>query len=967
MKFIMSKKIFLFFFVFLFICLFGFSAPKAVFALSFDKKAESNVAVDISDGSNDGQIVNVKQAKGRKGLAARFSGKNSYIRFKHNKIFNWEKEFSLELWIKAKAWQKGKYQGIIATFQGTKDSQGWALYYAGYNDKLCFRVNLKTKIVILKENPPTPGKWHHLAITYRPGRLALYIDGNLRRTNPMIGTIENSDPLIIGKMYDKKSKWFFTGAIDEVKIYDKTLSPKTVFQHAKEFSSRTTKEQAVIDYPESLKVNISKEVPFSVTGDYLGSRAQVIYFKSDITRKKAAEMALQLKCAGINMAFPEGYRYLFAMKGDEKNWFNSPILSDYIQATKIVTEELHKQGIKVIAHLTGFCVLKQFHQQHLEWSMISMDDRKPSFFAGYKTYLMCPNNPHFTKFFLDVLKKVITETKIDGVMLEETSWFAWNNCGCDYCKKKFLKQTGYHFPKSTSTIWRNASSAQWRDWVNFRIKSIGEFRQKVKNTMDSVKPGMLYTGCLANELLRHQFNGLDVENAAVMGENILFYESEPSNPWSWRCNFVESKYYSGFHPSFQLQYSGSKSQKYFSWAFALTCGDMPWLWKTPMPRLWEYKWSNLLSAKECVTDVALVISSPTKNLYQNGNTKRYVNGYIGWGEALTEAHIAYDSIATTQLDAARLKKYSVVIMPNVALLSKKEANILHDYVKTGGTIIATYETSLYDETGVKRNNFALSDLIGVDYKKIISGNFVFLNKTGKSIKYNGKRIIKVQNRTAHNKCSTQSGAISITYNKFGKGNAVYFSFQPGTMYYMPKIGVGRLGNGGYWVDNRNINYKNLMLDAVKQYSKNIFKVEGAPENILINPLTFKKHGYGTVVHLLNCQGTKIIKGKVLIPDNFNYEFLNYPALKTAIKFIIPGIQANYAYMISPDFKKIVKLPIGKEGLIIVPALRRYAIIYIPGRKNILSDIVKPNDLVSVIPQATKFKFAKTSYKSIIKK
>ena len=929
------------------VCSFSFGGvPKAGFVLNFDKEGGKAV-----------KFINAKLTKGQKGAAVTFSGKNSYIRCENKNIFNIGKQFSLELWIKPVAWPKGKYQGIIAKFPKKTNVPGWALYYAGHNNKLCFRVNMKTKVVALNTYAPSPGEWYHLAVTYRQGRLALYIDGNIKMTNPMTGIVENNEPLIIGRMYAKYKKWGFSGLVDEVKIYDKTLSPRTVYQHAKEFSPKEPKGPKVVDYPKSIEVKSSTPLP--IKNDQLNIRAKVIYFKPNISREQASAMAVELKNAGVNMVFPECYRYLFAIKGDEKNWFNSPLMPDYIKATRIVTEELHKQGIKFIAHLTVFCVLKQFQQKHPDCSMISMDNGKPGYFAGYRTYLMCPNNQDFSNYFLKQLKNMLVATRIDGVMLEETAWFSWNNCVCNHCRKKFKRQTGYDFPERKSKTWRNEKSAQWRAWVDFRIKSIGEFRKKVKDAMDSVNPGMLYTGCLADELVRHQVNGRDVESAAVNGENILFYESEPSNPWSWRCNFVEAKYYSGFRPAFQLQYNGSKSQKYFSWAFALTCGHMPWTWKTYMPRTWEQKWEKLLLAKECVTDVALLISSPTKNLYQNGNTKRYVDGYIGWGEALTEVHIAYDAIASTQLNSNTLKKYSVLIMPNAAFLSKKETNILHEYTKAGGTIIATYETSLYDETGLKRKNFALSDVLGVNYKQMLSGDFIFVGKTKKNIRYTGRRIVQVENKTAQIKTHTKDGKIGITYNNFGKGNAFYFPFQPGLMYYMPKIGGGRLGNGGEWTDDRDISYKKMMLDIVKKYSKMAFRVEDAPEDILINPLTFKtSKKAGTVVHLLNCQGTSAVKGKFKVPDHRDYEFLKYPEIKKPIKLVMQGIKTDFAYMVSPDFKEVVKLPIKGKGTILVPALRRYAIIYIPENNNLISDIVKADDLVSKIPKAKKFIFAK---------
>ena len=39
----------------------------------------------------------------------------------------------------------------------------------------------------------------------------------------------------------------------------------------------------------------------------------------------------------------------------------------------------------------------------------------------------------------------------------------------------------------------------------------------------------------------------------------------------------------------------------------------------------------------------------------------------------------------------------------------------------GGRIVATGETSLYDETGKRRANFGLADLFGCDYVKTTDG------------------------------------------------------------------------------------------------------------------------------------------------------------------------------------------------------------------------------------------------------
>jgi beta-galactosidase GanA len=58
------------------------------------------------------------------------------------------------------------------------------------------------------------------------------------------------------------------------------------------------------------------------------------------------------------------------------------------------------------------------------------------------------------------------------------------------------------------------------------------------------------------------------------------------------------------------------------------------------------------------------------------------------------------------LDPAHLAPYATLVLPNLAALSDAQCDQLRAFVKNGGNLIATYETSLYDEWGVRRSDFA---------------------------------------------------------------------------------------------------------------------------------------------------------------------------------------------------------------------------------------------------------------------
>jgi len=62
------------------------------------------------------------------------------------------------------------------------------------------------------------------------------------------------------------------------------------------------------------------------------------------------------------------------------------------------------------------------------------------------------------------------------------------------------------------------------------------------------------------------------------------------------------------------------------------------------------------------------------------------------------------------LDKDSLQRYDVIFLPNVACMSDRVAARLRDYVSKGGNLFSTFETSVYDETGIRRTAFGLADL-----------------------------------------------------------------------------------------------------------------------------------------------------------------------------------------------------------------------------------------------------------------
>ena len=66
------------------------------------------------------------------------------------------------------------------------------------------------------------------------------------------------------------------------------------------------------------------------------------------------------------------------------------------------------------------------------------------------------------------------------------------------------------------------------------------------------------------------------------------------------------------------------------------------------------------------------------------------------------------------------KNLSVLILPNIGAMTDAQIDAVRRFVKAGGALIASGQTSLFDEWGDPRPDFALADLFGVSGGKPIA-------------------------------------------------------------------------------------------------------------------------------------------------------------------------------------------------------------------------------------------------------
>jgi hypothetical protein len=172
--------------------------------------------------------------------------------------------------------------------------------------------------------------------------------------------------------------------------------------------------------------------------------------------------------------------------------------------------------------------------------------------------------------------------------------------------------------------------------------------------------------------------------------------------------------------------------------------------------------------------------------------------FYGFYDGLSRNHFPFDVIDEVSLEND-LGKYDLVILPNATCMRMKAADNLRSFVKEGGNIISTFETSFYNENGKKLENFRLNDLFGIEKTGNIFGplswDYIIINDNEhfalKDIRqkyiyapaYGLQQKSKIKSPLCFSKPLPGSYAASpsvteypfLIENRYGKGRSVYLA------------------------------------------------------------------------------------------------------------------------------------------------------------------------------------------------
>ncbi|MGB3073368.1 MAG: LamG-like jellyroll fold domain-containing protein [Candidatus Moraniibacteriota bacterium] len=206
--------------------------------------ASGTSAVDSSTNGNNGTLTNMEDpgdwVTGQIANALDFDGSNEYVTVADpaSGVLDavGDQYYTLSGWFNRDT--ATTTDTILAKSNGPADTMGYLVYLDATTDKLVFatRSTLGDNIYETTSAYTAPG-WHHFAIIFNIPRTGgnrgqIYIDGSIQNDNigggGYAGSIESTRAFVIGAESDGGNP--FDGKLDEVRIYNRTLSADEVGQ-----------------------------------------------------------------------------------------------------------------------------------------------------------------------------------------------------------------------------------------------------------------------------------------------------------------------------------------------------------------------------------------------------------------------------------------------------------------------------------------------------------------------------------------------------------------------------------------------------------------------------------------------------------------------------------------------------------------------------------------------------------------
>jgi hypothetical protein len=396
-------------------------------------------------------------------------------------------------------------------------------------------------------------------------------------------------------------------------------------------------------------------------------------------------------------------------------------------------------GMVVIARTDPHAAHQDVYDAHPDWIAVDAEGRQRRHWASPELWVTCALGPYNFEFMTQVHREIATRYAVDGIF--GNRWSGSGMCYCEHCQRNFQAASGLALPRTTDPRdparraylgWHEQQLfAVWRLWDR-EIRAIRPHARFIANAgggalspLDMKTVGELSDILFADRQARQGLmplwaNGKNAkEYRAALGSKPIggIFSVGIEEPYRWKDS-VQSE------PELRAWVAEGTANGLRPWftKFSGTLHDARWLARVERIYAWHHRVEPYLRNELPLARVALVYSQQTATFYGADRAREKVEDHtLGFYHALVEARVPFEMVHDRLLDPERLRAFKLLILPNIACLSDRQCDQLRRFVQDGGSLVATFETSLYDERGERRADFGLADLFGARFGGRVEG------------------------------------------------------------------------------------------------------------------------------------------------------------------------------------------------------------------------------------------------------
>ena len=570
---------------------------------------------------------------------------------------------------------------------------------------------------------------------------------------------------------------------------------------------------------------------------------------------------------------------------------NEFLKGDFIED---ILSEAHGRDMGVSLRLD---ISKQYDGQydsHPDWFI---HDRQGKPAREWEMLATCFNGPYWQKHNFELIDEILGRYDPDGFFYNS---YRYRDCYCERCRGAFKEATGHELPERES--W---DDPLWREYVGYRYRAFEDYSVRLRDYVHSRKPDVIValpvfiTLDEPERLCRAGWRAEGMRVPDLLTTEAFNALGRPFPKWIYlgaeesrisrtlgKSLFVGITFSEVFasrrsgQPAPQLAYDIMQVAAHGGNPVLAVSGTFDQDDRKALPAAKQaYRFlkehGQYYEDLKSVGKTMLYYSQKTMDFYGRGQSReRALFEYRGLYEVLVHNHLQFDVIHDGAMEGAKLSKYKTVILPNVACLDDDEIALIDGFVKEGGNLVATYETSLFDEEGRPRDGYGLNclpfsvrerrDMVGsyllIQDKNLLKSfhdvDLMALNGELLCVEYAGSENVEFQDlmSTPLVRNNTPEFAYwegvgkdpGLLCLRIGKGRVVYLPWSIGKLYHLQGVPE----------------YSLTMADLIDFLNGEREVRTNAPASVEVSLARGRK---GLVIHLLNSTGQQSKPQTEVIP------------------------------------------------------------------------------------------------------